>query len=72
VAEIIALLKVDKRSERQFDLAWYPGVTGDEVNRYNRLAKPTLYDAAVALLAPGRSTFLADSRLWGTTPQPQC
>ena len=49
-------------AERQFDLAWYPGVTGDEVNRYNRLAKPTLYDAAVALLGPGRSTFLADYR----------
>src|SRR5262249_8569530 len=34
----------------------------DEINRYNRMAKPTLYDAAVALLGPGRSTFLADYR----------
>ena len=56
-------------AERQFDLAWYPGVTGDEANRYNRLAKPTLYDAAVALLGPGRSTFLADYRfnIWPAT-----
>ena len=35
---------------------------GDEANRYNRLAKPTLYDAAIALLGPERSTFLADYR----------
>jgi len=49
-------------AERQFDLAWHPGMTGDEANRYNRLAKPTLYDAAVALLGPGRWTFLADYR----------
>jgi hypothetical protein len=49
-------------AERQFDVAWYPGMRGDEANRYNRLAKPTLYDAAVALLSPGRSTFLADYR----------
>src|SRR5215472_12567804 len=32
-------------AERQFDLAWYPGIKGDEANRYNRLAKPSLYDA---------------------------
>ena len=31
---------------------------GDEANRYNRLAKPTLYDAAVALLGATMS------RLW--------
>ena len=49
-------------AERQFDLAWYPGIGGDEANRYNRLAKPTLYDAAVALLGPARSTFLANYR----------
>ena len=56
-------------AERQFDLAWYPGMPGDEANHYNRLAKPTLYDAAVALLGPGRSTFLADYRfnIWPAT-----
>jgi hypothetical protein len=49
-------------AERQFDLDWYSGIGGDEANRHNRLAKPTLYDAALALLGPGRSTFLADYR----------
>ena len=56
-------------AERQFDLAWYPGMEGDEANRYNRLAKPTLYDAAVALLGPERSTYLADYsfNIWPAT-----
>jgi spermidine synthase len=65
--EIAALRSFAAKS--QFDLAWYPGVTGDEANRYNRLAKPTLYDAAVALLGPGRSTFLADYtfNIWPAT-----
>jgi hypothetical protein len=56
-------------AERQFDLAWYPGMAGDEANHYNRLAKPTLYDAAVALLGPGRSTFLVDYtfNIWPAT-----
>jgi len=57
-AEIAALRRF--AAERQFDLAWYPGMGSSEANRYNRLAKPTLYDAAVALLGPERSTFLAD------------
>jgi len=47
-------------AERQFDLAWYPGLRADEANRYHRMAKPTLHDGAVALLGPGRSTFLAE------------
>jgi len=66
-AEIAALHSF--AAERQFDLAWYPGMRGDEANRYNRLAKPTLYDAAVALLGPGRSTFLADYsfNIWPAT-----
>jgi spermidine synthase len=58
--EIAALRRF--AAERQFDVAWHPGIRGDEANRYNRLAKPTLYDAAVALLGPGRATFLADYR----------
>src|SRR5262249_15874691 len=47
-------------AERQFDLACYPAIRGDEANRYNPTAKPDLYDAAVALLGPARSTFLPD------------
>jgi len=56
-------------AERQFDLAWYPGMRGDEANRYNGLAKPSLYDAAVALLGPSRSAFLADYsfNIWPAT-----
>src|SRR5215831_11183989 len=56
-------------AERQFDVAWYPGMRDDEANHYNRLAKPTLYDAAVALLGPGRSAFLADYKfnIWPAT-----
>jgi hypothetical protein len=56
-------------AERQFDLAWYPGMRGDEANRYNRMAKPTLYDGALALLGPGRSTFLAEYKfnIWPAT-----
>jgi spermidine synthase len=49
-------------AQRQFDLAWYPGIGGNETNRYNRMAKPTLFDAAVALLGPGRQEFLANYR----------
>ena len=54
---------------RQFDLAWYLGIKGDDANRYNRFGKPTLYDAAVALLGPERSTFLADYsfNIWPAT-----
>src|SRR5262249_9438502 len=36
-------------ANRQFDLAWYPGMRGDEANRYNRLTKSTLYDAAPSI-----------------------
>ncbi len=55
--EIAALRRF--AAERQFDLAWYPGIGSGEANRYNRMAKPTLYDAAVALLGPAQSTFVA-------------
>jgi spermidine synthase len=55
-AEITALRRF--ADERQFDLAWYPGIGPEEANRYNRMARPTLHDAAVALLGPGRSVFL--------------
>jgi spermidine synthase len=52
----------DFAGERQFDLAWFPGIRGDDANRYNRMAKPTLYDATVALLGPERSTFITNYR----------
>ena len=56
-------------AERRFDIAWYPGMGRDEANRYHHLTKPTLYDAAVALLGLERSTFLADYsfNIWPAT-----
>ncbi len=48
--------------ERQFDLAWLPGLGAEEANRFNRMAKPTLHDAAVALLGPARADFIANYR----------
>ena len=45
---------------RAFDLAYAPGMTRDEANRFNVLDEPYLYDGALALLGPGRAKFLAD------------
>jgi spermidine synthase len=45
--------------ERSFDLAYYPGMSLEEANRYNRLEQPYLFDGAIALLGPGRKSFLA-------------
>ena len=49
-----------RRFSRQhaFDLAYLPGITVDDVNRYNRLAKPYFYLAATQLLGPGRHDFI--------------
>ncbi len=44
--------------ERWFDPAWYPGIHPDEVNRFNVLERPSLYEGAAALLGPERETFL--------------
>ncbi len=41
-----------------FDLAWLPGMDRSEANRNHRLGRPWLYEAAVALLGPGRRAFL--------------
>jgi spermidine synthase len=46
-------------AERQFDLAWYPGIAPSEANRYHRMVPPSLHDAALALLGSERSAFLA-------------
>jgi len=44
---------------RQFDVAYYPGMSRDEANRYNILSAPQFFDAATALLGPGRERFLS-------------
>jgi hypothetical protein len=51
---------------RSFDVAWYPGMPEVEANRYNRLAEPYLYRAAVALLGPQREQFLEDYKFYIT------
>ncbi len=43
---------------RSFDVAWYPGITRDASNRYNRLRDAWFHDAAVALLGEQRERFL--------------
>ncbi len=45
---------------RSFDVAWYPGITRDESNRYNRLRYPWFHDAAEALLGDEPERFLDD------------
>ena len=45
---------------RSFDVAWYPGITRDESNRYNRLRDAWFHDAARALLGEQRERFLDD------------
>lgn len=45
-------------ADRSFDIAWLPGVTADEVNRYNLLERPYLHEGAVALLGPERDDFI--------------
>lgn len=45
--------------ERGFDTSYYPGIQEQEVNRYNRMAQPALYQGASALLGPGRDAFIA-------------
>ena len=45
---------------RSFDVAWYPGITRDESNRYNRLRNAWFHDAAEALLGGEGERFLDD------------
>jgi len=47
-------------AERSFDVAFYPGMQAQEANRYNVVERPDLFDAATALLGPGRDEFLQD------------
>jgi spermidine synthase len=44
--------------ERSFDLAYYPGITAGEVNRFNILTQPYFYLAAKALLGTDGDTFI--------------
>ncbi|TCG03709.1 SAM-dependent methyltransferase [Paraburkholderia steynii] len=44
---------------RSFDVGYYPGMQAAEANRYNVLERPYFFEAARALLSPGRDTFWA-------------
>jgi hypothetical protein len=43
--------------EMRFDPVWFPGITGREVNRWNRLERPQFYAGAVQLLGPEAAAF---------------
>lgn len=45
--------------QRSFDVAWFPGMTRDQANRYNVLPQPYFYDGARALLGPAAGDYLA-------------
>lgn len=45
-------------SERNFDLVFYPGIDEQEVNQFNRLQQPYLYQAAQALLSEQSEAFM--------------
>ena len=47
-------------SERSFDLVYYPGISAQEVNRFNIQLQPYLYQAAMALLSNEREAFIND------------
>ena len=46
--------------ERWFDLVFYPGMTGNEANRYNQLQEPWYFEGAGRLLGPERAAFMDD------------
>jgi spermidine synthase len=43
---------------RAFDLAYYPGMTANQANRFNQLEAAYFFDGAQALLGAGRDRFL--------------
>ncbi|MDD1637189.1 MAG: SAM-dependent methyltransferase [Methylococcaceae bacterium] len=47
-------------SERSFDLVYYPGISEQEVNRFNIQRQPYLYQAAMALLGDKNPAFIDD------------
>ena len=45
-------------NERSFDLVYYPGISEQEVNRFNIQQQPYLYQAAIALLGDKSQAFI--------------
>lgn len=46
--------------QNNFDLAYYPGIKPDEVNRYHRLNQPYIYQAVTALTGPDHDAYIDD------------
>ncbi|MGR8934936.1 MAG: SAM-dependent methyltransferase [Gammaproteobacteria bacterium] len=55
-AEIITLKTFC--DQRSFDVAYYPGISATETNRFNILTDSYYYRAALALLSPERENFI--------------
>lgn len=47
-------------SEHSFDPVYYPGISAQEVNRFNIQLQPYLYQAAIALLSNKSESFIDD------------
>jgi spermidine synthase len=56
-ANEISSLK-DFARTRYFDMAWYPGMSAAEANRYNQLDAPWLFEGLRALLGPESGLFI--------------
>ncbi|MCK5335424.1 MAG: SAM-dependent methyltransferase, partial [Gammaproteobacteria bacterium] len=54
--EILSLKKFCE--ERSFDMAYYPGMSFEEANLYNILAKPVFFTGAISLLGDDRNNFI--------------
>ena len=46
--------------QRSFDVCYLPGLKAEEANQYHVLERPYYFEAAAALLGPGREAFLSD------------
>lgn len=53
--------------DRNFDLVYYPGITEQEVNQFNILQQPFLYQAATQLLGNQQNEFI-DAYKFNITP----
>jgi spermidine synthase len=55
--------------DRSFDLAYYPGMSAVEANRYNRLQQPIFYQATQAILGDQHDAYLNNYKfnIWPAT-----
>jgi len=65
--EDIALAR-DACQNLAYDMVYYPGVTVNETNRFNRLAEPVYYDAFQSLLSPSSRRAFLSAQFYDITP----